>query len=176
MSENSRKILKNKLGLLYERAEKVFNNYGEKLSFDVANVLMHAVDRDVKTVKEVLGLLEKHFDKHLVFERPDVRGELCNSLGVNETQVMFLFICEKTLGLKKPGIPQGPFVAKTKNSTYRFTRDEKGERAVSRDKRPLDFSRCKITKLIVGFSMILERPDGSGFEWITSPIVSIEAS
>ena len=176
MSKNFKKILEEKLGPLYGRAEIIFDNYGEKLSFDVANVLMHAVDKSVDTVKEVLNLLEKHFEKHLAFQHPDVKGEICNSFGVNETQVMFLSICEKTLGLKNQEIPQGSFVAKTRNSTYRFKENEKGERAVSRDKKPLDFSRCKITKLIVGSSMVLERLDDSGFEWVTSAIISIEAS
>ena len=91
-----KKILKEKLGSLYKRAEIIFSNYGEKLSFDVANVLMHAADQGEEKVKEVLDLLEKHFDKH-----SDIRGTVYNSVGINETQAMFLNICEKVLGLSK---------------------------------------------------------------------------
>lgn len=172
-----KKILKEKLGSLYKRAEIIFSNYGEKLSFDVANVLMHATDQREETIKEVLDLLEKHFDKHLVYQHPDVRGTVYNSVGINETKVMFLDICEKVLDLgpmRKQEIPNGPFIVKTGNSVYRFGRDEGGERNVSRDRKPLDFSRCKITKLIIGDEMVLERLDDSGFELATTAVLSIE--
>jgi hypothetical protein len=172
-----KKILKEKLGSLYERAEIIFNNYGEKLSFDVANVLMHAADQGEEAIKEVLDLLENHFNKNLAYQHPDVRGMIYNSVGINETQTMFLDICEKTLGLEpmeKQEIPDGPFIVKTRNSIYRFSKDEGGKRNVSRDKKPLDFSRCKITKLIIGDEMVLERLDDSGFELATTTVLSIE--
>ena len=169
--------LKERLGSLHKRAELIFKNYGEELSFDVANVLMHATDQGKEIIKEVLALLEKHFDEHLIYQHPNIRGTVYNSLGINKTKVMFLDICEKTLGLepmKKQEIPIGPFIVKTGNSVYRFEKNEEGERNVSRDRKPIDFSRCKITKLIIGDEMILERLDGSGFEWATTTVLSIE--
>lgn len=175
----TKKILKEKLGSLYKRAEIIFISYGERLSFDVANILMHAADQGEEKIEEVLGLLEKHFDKHLAYQHRDVRGMVYNSVGINETKVMFLDICEKVLGLKpmkKQEIPNGPFIVKTRNSVYRFGKDEGGERNVSRDRKPLDFSRCKITKLIIGDEMVLEHLDDSGLELATTAVLSIETS
>jgi len=178
-----KKVLKEKLNSLcngakmYKRAERIFLSYGERLSFNVANVLMHAVDQGEEKVKEVLDLLKKHFDKNLAYQHPDVRGTVYNSVGINETQVMFLDICEKTLGLEpmeKQEIPNGPFIVKTGNSIYHFGKDEGGKRNVSRDKKPLDFNYCKITKLVIGDEMVLEHLDKSGFEWATTAVLSIE--
>ena len=90
--------LQSKLGDSWDRALAVFRNYGEHLSYDVTNVLLHAADQG-KT-DEVLNILEEHYQNHLKFQHPQIRGNVSNCLGVNPTEVMFLTICEKTLGLQ----------------------------------------------------------------------------
>ena len=96
--EKFEQTLKSKLGGFYPRAEKVFDNFGPKLSYDIVNVLLHAADQN--KVEEVLALLEKHFEEHLQFQHPDIRGTVAGSFGINETKVMFLDICERVLELQ----------------------------------------------------------------------------
>jgi len=92
-------LLKVRLGEKYERGLKAFREYGENLSFDVANVLIHAADQG--KADEVLDILEEHFRTHLQFQHPEIRGQVSDALlGVNPTCNMFLRICQTTLGLK----------------------------------------------------------------------------
>jgi len=101
-SEKFMQLFKEKLGDIFSRAEKVYKNYGTNNSFDVMNVLFHAVDKE--KVEEVLDILEKHYEKDLSFQHPDIRGLVQdNLLGVNKTKNMFLSICVDTLGLKSNG-------------------------------------------------------------------------
>jgi hypothetical protein len=80
----------------------VFHNCGENLAWDVTNVLMHAVDKG--KVDEVLGILEEHYEKHLQFQHPDIRGTVEDRLlRVNPTEAVFLRICRNTLGLQPAG-------------------------------------------------------------------------
>ena len=66
-------------------------------------------------------------------------------------------------------------VVKTKNSTYRIGEaDENGEREVSRDEKPLDFKRCKVTVLKIGEEMELECVDPQYPAWFTTTVFSIE--
>jgi len=90
--------LEGELGTFYPRAEKVFDDFGPRLSFDVANVLLHAADKN--KVEEVLTLLEEHYEGHLQFQHPDIRGTVADSLGVNRTEAMFVDICTRVLGLQ----------------------------------------------------------------------------
>jgi len=91
--------LQPKLGDDWDRALVVFRNFGERLSWDIANVLLHAADQE--KVGEVLEILEEHYREHLQYQHPDIRGAISDRLlGVNKTQVMFLILCEKTLGLQ----------------------------------------------------------------------------
>lgn len=91
-------LLKSRLGDRLARAYAVFCNYGSHLSWDVANVLLHAVDK--KKVDEVLGILERHYTEHLQYQHPDIRGHVTDKLlGINVTEIMFVDICKKTLGL-----------------------------------------------------------------------------
>ena len=76
--------------------------------------------------------------------------------------------------MKEQEIPNGPFIVRTRNSIYRFGKDEGGKRTVSRDKKPLGFSYCKITKLVIGDEMVLEHLDDSGLELATTAVLSIE--
>lgn len=98
-AEEFQAALKPRLGDLWERALTIFAFYGENLSFDVTNVLSHAADQD--KVEEVLKILEEHYESHLRFQHPEIRGTVEDLLlGVNPTQAMFLRIFEDTLGLK----------------------------------------------------------------------------
>jgi len=94
-----RDILQPKLGASWDRALTAFRNCGENLGYDVTNVLLHAADQG--KVDEVLGTLEEHYQSHLSFQHPEIRGTVSDRLlGVNPTQAMFLRICQQTLGLQ----------------------------------------------------------------------------
>ncbi|MCX6813696.1 MAG: hypothetical protein NT078_00480 [Candidatus Azambacteria bacterium] len=69
------------------------------MSYDVTNVFLHAVDKG--KVEEVLETLEKHYESHLQFQHPNIRGTVSdNLLGVNPTEIMFLRLCRHTLDLQ----------------------------------------------------------------------------
>ncbi len=91
-------LLQSKLGDAWDRALTVFHNYGEDMSWDVTNVLLHAVDKG--KVKDVIGTLEKHYESHLQFQHPDIRGTVSDDFGVNPTMAMFFNLCRHTLGLQ----------------------------------------------------------------------------
>lgn len=93
------KLLKDRLGESWARARDIFVQYGPRLSYDVANVLLHAASQG-KAV-EVIGILEEHFVSHLAYQHPDIRGTVSDGLlGVNPTQAMFLRLCRDTLQLQ----------------------------------------------------------------------------
>ncbi|MDP3685276.1 MAG: hypothetical protein Q8R32_00410 [bacterium] len=92
-------LLETGLGDLYPRALEVFRNCGSLLSFDVTNVLMHAREQGREKTEEVLGMLEEHYEKHLQFQHPDIRGNV-EKLGVNPTERLFLGICQHVLNLQ----------------------------------------------------------------------------
>lgn len=95
--EQFKQYLENKLGNHYQRALTVFKNYGDKLSWDIVNVLLHAADK--QKTSEVLSILEKHWETHLQFQHPEIRGTV-SGLGGNPTQAMFIFICQDILKLQ----------------------------------------------------------------------------
>lgn len=92
-----REILGTKLGKFLDRAVTVLNNFGPKLSYDVANMMLHAADKG--KVDEVLTILEKHWEEHLHFQHPEIRGTVESLPGINQTQQTFLRICQEVLGL-----------------------------------------------------------------------------
>lgn len=93
------KIFNGKLGEHRERALTVFTQYGQLLSWDVVNVLLHAVDKD--KIDDVLLELEKHWEEHLQCQHPEIRGTVQDGLlGVNKTKSMFLRVCQDVLELK----------------------------------------------------------------------------
>ncbi len=92
-------LLQTKFGNSWDRALTVFRNCGENLSGDVANVLLHAVDRG--KVNEVLAILEEHYKDHLQYQHPGIRGTVGDAiLGVNPTAQVFIDIYKNTLGLQ----------------------------------------------------------------------------
>ena len=95
-----RDILQSKLGASWNRALTAFRNCGPNLGYDVTNVLLHAADQG--KVEEVLGTLEEHYQSHLQFQHPEIRGTVGDRLlGVNPTQAMFLRLCQQTLELQQ---------------------------------------------------------------------------
>ena len=93
-------VLQSRLGASWDRALTVFRNYGENLTYDVTNGLLHAADNG--KVDDVLGILEEHYQSHLQFQHPEIRGTVEERLlGVNPTRTMFLRICQETLGLQR---------------------------------------------------------------------------
>ena len=99
--ESFGELLKSSLGDTYGRALKIFHNYGPNLSFDVTNVLVHALSQGQEKVDTVIKRLEKHYDKHLAYQDPRIRGAVKdNLLDVNPTQAEFLRICTDVLELK----------------------------------------------------------------------------
>jgi len=81
---------------LNERTRRIFVSYGSPLSWDVLNVVLHAID--LEKLPEVLDVLETHFKDHLAYQHPTVRGKVTGATG-NQTQAMFLSICRDTLKL-----------------------------------------------------------------------------
>jgi len=72
-------------------------------------------------------------------------------------------------------IPNEAFVVRTANSVYRFGEaDKDGARTVSRDDRPLEFTRCTILKLEMGEGMELRCHNAPYPRWYTTRVVSIE--
>jgi len=97
-----KKLLKGRLGDLYDEAETILEDFGPFLSFDVANVLTHAADQGQDKVTEVLAILGRHFEEHLKFQHPDIRGTVRDDFGINETEAMFLDVCRRVLTLQVP--------------------------------------------------------------------------
>ncbi len=94
-----RDILQSKLGAAWDRALTAFRNCGPNLGYDVTNVLLHATNQG--KVDKVLDIIEKHYQSHLQYQHPDIRGTIGDLLlGINPTQAMFIRICQQTLGLK----------------------------------------------------------------------------
>ncbi|MCK5413237.1 MAG: hypothetical protein KAI57_02570 [Candidatus Pacebacteria bacterium] len=88
-------LLKKKLGDSYGRALKVLRDYGASVSWDIANVLLQAVNK--QKVSEVLNILENHFKKiDLGSQHPDARGVYKSEI----TEAMFMKICNEILELK----------------------------------------------------------------------------
>lgn len=94
--EQFREILGAKLGQYADRAVSILNNFGPRLSYDVTNVMLHAVDKAKE--EEVLAILEKHWEEDLQYQHPEVRGTLERASG-NKTQQTFIKICQETLAL-----------------------------------------------------------------------------
>ncbi len=91
-----------------------------------------------------------------------------------------LFIGEK----RKVSISRRPFIVRTRNSTYKLGwANKKGERSIKRlstneqHVRPLEFTRCRVTELIIGGQMqviYLDGPENRRGWWHTSIVYSVE--
>lgn len=99
--ESFEELLKPKLEESYVRALDLFNNCGPNISFDVTNVLYLASSQGKEKLDEVLDRLEEHYEKHLYYQDPEIRGIVRdNLLDINPTEVVFLRICTDVLGLE----------------------------------------------------------------------------
>ncbi|HXF43881.1 MAG TPA: hypothetical protein VNK70_00140 [Candidatus Paceibacterota bacterium] len=99
-------MLEVKLGEHYPKALELFDQYsdganGAELSFALTNALMHATDKG--KVSEVLAEFERHWEKDLQFQHPDIRGTVGSLLAapMSHTDIVFKRIYEDILGLKK---------------------------------------------------------------------------
>ena len=90
-------LLQARLGDHWNRALMTFRDWGPNLSFDVADVLLHASKQE--KVPEVLSMLETHAREHLDYQHPEIRGRV-ESLGSNPTKRLLLDNCTGILGLK----------------------------------------------------------------------------
>mgnify|MGYP001579401986 CR=1 FL=1 len=90
-------LLDKRLGVHFDRARSLFESYGPALSFDVTNVLMHAADQSKG--EAVLEALETHWNEHLQFQHPEIRGQV-SGLSGNPTALAFHTICTGMLGLQ----------------------------------------------------------------------------
>lgn len=91
-----RRLLQGKLEGNYGRALRLYKNC-PNIAWDLTNVLLHAGEQ--KKSHEVLQMLEDHYDKHLAYQHPDIRGLMSGAFG-NPTQFLLLKICTEVLGLK----------------------------------------------------------------------------
>jgi len=91
-------LLKERLGSFWSRALRLFREC-KNLAFDITNVLMRVADQGSAKVEEVLEILEKHYEEHLCFQHPEIRGTISQEFG-NPTKDLFLSICKNTLGLQ----------------------------------------------------------------------------
>ncbi|MFC1710064.1 hypothetical protein ACFL0F_00180 [Patescibacteria group bacterium] len=100
--ETFKEILEPMLGDTYERALKLFRDCGPNLSFDITNVLHIASSQGEEKLDEVLERLEKHYNEHLAYQHPEIRGCVRDNLlgGINPTHAEFLRICSNVLGLE----------------------------------------------------------------------------
>ncbi|MDP4038856.1 MAG: hypothetical protein Q8P54_02760 [bacterium] len=101
--EEFESALKELLGDYYSRAFEVSQKCGRFLTFDIINTLMWASDKG--KVEEVLDALEAHWQEHLVFQHPDIRGTVSDADGYNPTHAELRRICEKILQLEPEQLP-----------------------------------------------------------------------
>ena len=84
----------------WPRVEKLLADC-QRLQFDIANVVLCAMEQGQEKVVNVLDLLEAHYSEHLNYQHPDIRGCVYDRLlGVNKTHVLFIKICTEVLGLQ----------------------------------------------------------------------------
>ncbi len=135
-----------------------------------------------KSVDEVLSLCEKENQRNWQYQHPDIRGDADapGAAGLqNRTSLENIY---STLGIKSPmakraEIPTKALIVRTVNSVYRLAQaDSIGERSITRDKRPLEFTKCKVLDLMIGDQMQLQCFDGPYQEYgfHTSVVVAIE--
>lgn len=149
--------------------------------------------------EEAKELIAKFVSEHWGYQAPEVRGDP----GFTQKNAWYIERAYQELGLPLPSqekeladvvddlkgavnavvdkalgedcIPKKAFVVKTRNSVYRFGKaDMEDARSVSRDDRPLDFTRCRIAFLEFGGRMTLDCLDGPHQHWYTSTVRVIE--
>ncbi len=93
-------LLGPRLGEHLERALTIFRSFGPALSLAVTNALLHATDKG--RVPAVLDALDAHWESHLKFQHPEIRGQVSGMSG-NPTDLCFLDIYTRILELQPNG-------------------------------------------------------------------------
>ena len=90
-------LAKERLGNDWDKALQTFRNYGPHLSFDVANVMLKAAEGGM--AREILSILDRHYDEHLQFQHPQIRG-MVTVAGRNPSKDLIVRISTEQLGLE----------------------------------------------------------------------------
>lgn len=144
----------------------------------IASIFFYA-DKEGIPPERVLIECEKEFKRNWDFQHPEIKGDTLAPGGAGKQNIVSLNNIYEALNIRNPAlgdeIPSRAFVAKTRNSVYRFGElGEKGSRTISRDGNPIGFSLCRIKFFAKGKDMVIEPLDGpEPSDWITTPIVSI---
>ncbi len=138
--------------------------------------LLEAAHRHGK-FDEAQLVIARFMREHWQYQAPEVRGDP----HFTRTNAEYIARAYRELKLPPPGeelavtAPRGAIVVKTRKSTYRLgPADADGMRTVSRDEKPLEFSRCTVAHLAEGQTMVLRPPDHeTRGEWHTTPVQTI---
>ncbi len=161
-----------------------FLNKGFSLNGEVVIASVFGYTKDNKVpFEKVLEVCEKEWERNWNFQHPELRGDPDAPGAAGRQNQVSLYNIYEALGIPNPyesgtkNIPQGPFKVTTLNSVYRLGKaDESKERTVSRDGRPLNFTKGKVLFLAVGKPMLIKTSDdpdrGSDFQ--TSLVQSIQ--
>ncbi|MBI2625389.1 MAG: hypothetical protein HYW70_03605 [Candidatus Nealsonbacteria bacterium] len=146
----------------------------------IASIFLFANENN-KSVDEVLIECEKEWESNWQYQHPDIKGS-ADAPGHAGTQnrrslanIYLALNIPNPLIQKMAEIPTKAIIVTTRNSVYRFGEaNQKGERTVSRDGNPLDFTRCIIIYLSVSDGIEIKCLDGSHPGWYTTPVLSIK--
>lgn len=142
----------------------------------IASIFLFAKENQ-KSFAEVLSECEKEWKRNWGYQHPDIKGD-ADAPGIAGIQNRASL--ENIYGSLKIPSPFSPKVIEipteaitviTENSVYRFGKaNQKRERTVFREEKPLDFVRCRIISLAVGEDMELRCFDSSHLGWYTTPV------
>jgi hypothetical protein len=154
--------------------------FSENGQIAVASIFLF-VSECQKSVAEVLNECEKEWERNWQYQHPEIKGDADAPGAAGIQSRSSLENIYSSLGITSPlcqmkaEIPAKAITVTTRNSVYRFGEaNQSRERTVSRDKKPLDFTRCKIVRLAIGQSMELRCSDGTHPNLYTSDVISIE--
>lgn len=148
----------------------------------VASIFLFAKESQ-KSVADVLKACETEWERNWQHQQPDIKGNPDVPGGAGNQNRVSLNNIYRALGVPSPldakeiEVPRKPFKAKTAHSTYVFGQaDDKGERTIAREEKPLEFARCMVNFLAIGKGMQLEALDDPKGKttWRTSAVLSIE--
>lgn len=146
----------------------------------IASIFLFAKENQ-KSFADVLSECEKEWKRNWGYQHPDIKGDADAPGAIGIRNRVSLENIYGSLKLPSPfspkitEIPTKAITVITENSVYRFGKaNQRGERNVSRDKKPLDFVRCRIISLAVGGDMELRCFDSSHPGWYTTPVRLIE--
>lgn len=161
--------------------------FSENGQIAVASIFLFAKEHQV-SVADVLAQCQVEWDRNWKNQHPEIRGNPDAPGGAGIQNRASLENIYAALGIPSPlksaqerraagknNIPSQAIVVTTGHSVYRFGEaDKTGERTVSRDNNPLDFSSCRIHVLMAGEGMKLECLGGSHPNWYTTLVTKIE--